>query len=441
MRVTSLFGRALFFALAIVAGAALMAVPSSASCNLYVSSSGRSANSGISAGSPIPLGTAVRRTRPGNVICLMAGQYHMDMLEISRSGTSNAWVTYTNYNGVAEIIASGDRPIIEVGPGVQYIEIKGLQLEGLNWASVGIACWGCNHLRIIGNQISHTGAAGISTSRDTDTGQAPDYITADHNLIYHCGYNQGFSSGITYDRNGWSDTYAGFHSFVTNNIISGMYDNSYHKSDGNGIISDNQPGDVTPPELIANNVVYQNGRRCISAFRATNAWVVNNTCYKNDLYRSAGEFQNENASRIYEVNNISYGWNTSNPYLDVAPLEDTHYEHNLWISSGTGRPSVVPFDVINEPAALKRDNPVFVNAPYVSPYGGGQYNNAVPPENITDQFHLQSGSPAIAAGIDPTTLPGIANEIVDGLKAYVYTDIEGNRREPGSRFDLGAYVH
>jgi hypothetical protein len=82
-----------------------------------------------------------------------------------------------------------------------------------------------------------------------------------------------------------------------------------------------------------------------------------------------------------------------------------------------------------------------VNPPYVSPTAGGQYNNAVPPEEITDQFHLGSGSPAIAAGIDPTTLPGIANEIIDGLKAYVYTDIEGNRRDPGSRFDLGAYVH
>jgi hypothetical protein len=70
-----------------------------------------------------------------------------------------------------------------------------------------------------------------------------------------------------------------------------------------------------------------------------------------------------------------------------------------------------------------------------------QYNNAVPPDQVTDQFHLQAGSPAIGTGIDPTTIPGISSEIFSGLKQYVYTDIEGYPRTPGSAFDLGAYVY
>jgi hypothetical protein len=54
---------------------------------------------------------------------------------------------------------------------------------------------------------------------------------------------------------------------------------------------------------------------------------------------------------------------------------------------------------------------------------------------------LQSGSSAIGAGIDPTTIPGISSEIISGLKQHVYTDIDGQARTPGSHFDLGAYAY
>ena len=422
----------------------LMASSPLGACTLYASPSGSSSNSGKSPSSPVPLLTAERLAQPGSVVCLLAGTYSVDTpFEIYKSGTSSSWIVYTNYNGGAVLIVpkSGTMGLMRLGPGVRYIEINGLQFDGYNTAVAAISCSGCDHLRVIGNQISHMGAAGISTFPDPSTGKRPDYVTADHNLIYHCGYNQGFSSAITYDQHGWYDTYAGFHSFVTNNIISGMYDNSSHRTDGNGIISDNQSGDVTPPELIANNVVYQNGRRCINLFHASSAWVVNNTCYKNDLDKYAGEFQTYYTSNIYEINNISFGWSSNSPYLDIRPLVDTSYHYNHWISSGTGTILVLPSSEASNPSALKHANPYFVNPPYVSATGAGQYNNAVPPAQITDQFHLQSGSPAIRAGIDPTTLSGVSSEIISGLKQYVYTDIEGNARTPGSAFDLGAYVY
>ena len=435
---------------AILCGGMSMLMVSSAmgACTLYASPSGSSRNSGTSSSSPIPLSTAVSRTQPGSVVCLMAGTYYIDLpygMGIYNSGTSSKWIVYTNYNGAVALIVPnsgyGSVPLFRLGSGVRYVEINGLQFDGQNVATTAIACSGCDHLRVIGNKISHMGAAGIATYPDSGTGKAPDYVTADHNQIYHCGYKQGFGSAISYEQHAWYDGFLGFHSFVTNNIISGMYDNSYHRTDGNGIISDNQSGDNTPPELIANNVVYQNGRRCITGRYSTNTWAVNNTCYKNGLDKMSGEYQTISTSGMYEVNNISYAWNMNYPHLDLTPLVDTHYHHNTWISSGTGTPLVVPSSVTTDPAQLKHADPLFVNPPYVSPTGSGQYNNAVPPDQITDQFHLQSGSSAIGAGIDPTTIPGIASEIISGLKQYVYTDIEGNARTPGSPFDLGAYVY
>jgi hypothetical protein len=169
--------------------------------------------------------------------------------------------------------------------------------------------------------------------------------------------------------------------------------------------------------------------------------MVNNTCYKNGLAKQAGEFQFYLTSGNYAVNNLSYGWNNRLPYLDGKPIVDNHYHYNQWIASGTGEPHVVPPGLINDPTALKHADPLFVNPPYVSPNGQGQYKNAVPPDKITDQFHLQPSSPAIAAGIDPTTLPGVSAEIISGLQAHIFTDIEGKPRHPGSPFDLGAYVY
>jgi hypothetical protein len=374
----------------------------------------------------------------------MAGTYYVDTpFGVYHSGTAVKWITYTNYNGAAAVLApnSGTGALFLLGSGTHYVEINGLQFDGQDTANTAVSCSGCDHLRVIGNKVRHMGASGIISYKDPSSGKTPDYITVDHNQVYHCGYNQGWGSAISFARHTWSDSYPGFHSFVTNNMISGMYDNSHYQSDGNGIIMDNQPGDDTPHVLIANNVVYQNGRRCIQSRFASRIWMVNNTCYKNGLARDIGEFQFQFTSENYAVNNLSYSWNDRYPYLDWKPSVDNHYHYNQWIASSTGKPQVVPPGLIKDPTALKHTDPLFVNPPYVSLNGQEQYKNAVPPDKITDQFHLKSGSPAIRAGIDPTTIPGISSEIIRGLQAYLFTDIEGKLRHPGSHFDLGAYVY
>src|SRR5215468_2137709 len=295
-------------------------------CTLYASPSGNNSNTGTSPSSPITLLGAARRTQPGSVVCLEAGTYYVTTpFEITRSGTSSNWVVYKNYTSGAVIApGSGSYSLFKVTPGVQYIEVMGLSFDGQNRAAAGISCQGCNHVRIVGNTINRAGSAAIAIYPESATGRHSDYITVDHNQIYHTGYNQGWGSGVSFKGNAWYDQYQGFHSFVTNNMVSGTYDGSTHHSDGNGIIMDDQSGDSTAPVLIANNVVYQNGARCIHSRYATNIWIVNNTCYKNGLDTTVaggqpiGEYQLYGSSHDYVVNNLVFSWGNRDSYYDYA---------------------------------------------------------------------------------------------------------------------------
>jgi hypothetical protein len=414
-------------------------------CTLYASPSGNDSNSGTSPSSPITFRGAAKKTVAGSVVCLLSGTYYVDTpFQITRSGNSSKWVVYKSYNGGVVIAPrSGSYDLIQVTAGVQYIEITGLQFNAQNTAAAGIGCQGCNHVSIIGNTINDAGSAAIAVFPDAASGKHSDYITVDHNQIYHTGYRQGWGSGISFKQNVWYDQYQGFHSFVTNNMVSGTYDGSTHHSDGNGIIMDNQSGANTPPALIANNVVYQNGGRCIHSRYAMHIWIVNNTCYKNGLDLSVAggqplaEYPLYGSSGDYVINNVTYAWGNRYSYYDINGTMATYYR-NLWYTSGTGT-NLVPSSVSGNSSMLKKGNSQFVNPPYVAPGTDGQYNNAVPPDQITNQFQLLSGSPAIGSGIDPTTIPNVSSAILTGLRTYIYKDINGNARGQGSGFDLGAY--
>src|SRR5207302_4941471 len=185
----------------------------------------------------------------------------------------------------------------------QYLEFDGLNLDGQNGVGSGFKChWG-HHMRFVGNYIKNMGSAGIST-------HFCDYITSDSNKVYHSGYNQGWSSGISYNSHPYYDTYTGFHSYVLNNIISGEFDGSTNHTDGNGIIMDRaNANNDTPPALVLNNVVYGNGGRCIESYLNSHHYYINNTCYKNTLDTNVvfPEAMVNDASSVQFINNLVYG--------------------------------------------------------------------------------------------------------------------------------------
>lgn len=419
-------------------------------CTLYASPAGNDSNSGTAPTAPKTFTGAAAATIPGSVVCLRGGTYNLSSsFNPPASGTPSSWIVYKSYgDGVANIVWTGiadASPMFRLGSGSfpsgpAYLEFRGLILDGRGNAGDAFFCQGAHHLRFIGNSMSNTGGSGIGT-RDCD------YLTADHNIINHNGYMPastsvpqwyGWTSGISFNSNQWFDTYSGFHNVISNNVVVGEYDSSSNHTDGNGIILDLSNGSYvastanTPPALIINNVVYGNGGRCVHAFVVTNFWVVNNTCYKNNLdptLGNAGSISTNNSHDGYFINNISLAWDSNNPtYIQEGTNANIHYYADLSFGSA------VSF-AYSDPSQFIQADPLFVNSPNL---GAGQYATALAPSLLGDGLKLLAASPARGRGIDPSAIPNLPAALVVDLKKYVYTDIDGKPRPQGS-FDLGAY--
>jgi hypothetical protein len=413
-------------------------------CTLFASPFGNNSNSGSSPSAPKTFLGAAAATQPGSVVCLLGGTYNLtSTFYPPASGSPSSWIVYKNYgDSPANLVwtagATG-QPMFKFGTGSfpsgpAYLTFQGLNLDGQNNALDGFFCHGAHHLHFIGNSISDTGGSGVGA---VDC----DYLTSDHNLINHNGYLYGWTSAISYNSVQWFDTYPGFHNIISNNIITGEFDGSPNHTDGNGIILDLSNGSYayssanTPPALIINNVVYGNGGRCIQANVVTNFWIVNNTCFDNDLDTSlgnVGSLVSQNSNNGYFINNIAKTWQSSNPSFDQEGSNaNIQYFANMYFGA--------PYNFsYSNSSQLINANPLFVNP--LSLTAGG-YATSLAPSLLGNDLTLLPLSPAYNKGIDPSTLSGLPAAIVSDLKLYIYTDINGKARPHAGGSDLGAYQH
>jgi hypothetical protein len=444
-------------------------VPLNPSCTIYVSPTG--GGSGGSYGSPTTISGAIAAETAGSVVCFEAGTYNLSStVEPTASGTASNYIIWVDYHWLTngETFAESGATLEWTGGAgtnegtgrfliqfaVPYRAFLGLTLNGEQYGNAGILCGSEGHHYVYyGMQVSGFIYSGLESS------QCGDYYTIINNRVWQNGENPNgvvtvaanAGSGITPNQlialSG--DTYPGLHNIIAGNIVSGQFDPTSDHTDGNGISLDLVKAQNTGGTLVANNVVYGNGARCIEINSGPyypsdvykNVVVANNTCYTNDLdltlLTPVAQFENRESTAVYYVNNITYAW------AGWSGGVDNWYEYNtkgtVWAGGNIWYQGV---EGVSQ--NLTNTNPLFLNPPAYDSSAGGQYANSLTPAALGDGLALQAGSPAIGAGVDPSTVSGIsgtqiATDMQNGVMGVsIYTDINGNTR-PSNSFDLGAY--
>lgn len=393
---------------------------------------------------------AADRTNPGDFVYIMDGIYseakvlfsiHATVLYISRSGTSNAYITYKNYPGHKPKISGVNCRWNCVRIRANYIRFEGIELEGPNqnityeearamydyyvttppasrdWHLLGTM--NTNGLSLGGDMISSVPWHHIEVRNcvvhDFQGGGIGgsdfDYITIENNVVYNNSwYGMYATSGISvfHSRDFDSNT-SSYKNFVRGNICHNNktlipWAGRDYLSDGNGIIiDDNRNTQVeggipyTGKTLVENNVSHNNGGSGIHAYSSNNVDIINNTAYNNGTVVGYPEIYGQDGVNVNIYNNIMYA-RTGGACNSNAG--GTTYDFNIYFNGPASRQGAN--DMVADPKFVKLAL------------------------DETADFHLRSNSPAINSGNDT---PGLFSSV----------DIKGVERPIGAKPDRGAY--
>lgn len=394
----------------------------------YVSPTGNDINPGTFS---LPWKTPAKAgatAQAGDTVIFRGGTYYSQLTPKNSGNTTNGWITFQAYPGEEPIIIHDAYFSKGVNiDGVNYIKIIGLTAIAAGENGPGISINNAHHIHILNCVARDSATSGIATTNGID------FITIEGNTIHNnSNIGQYNGSGISIWNSGGPiyDNSSGYHIIIKNNLIYNNRNITTEPSDGNGIILDNNDLGGTadsqlPKALVANNVIYDNGGRCIHVRNSSNADVINNTCY-----------HNLETERIAEGCNGEITLQRTNTYSSSVNIQV--YNNIVYGKGGTcnvGRSQAYIFQV-------------FCNSTYCPQYVSGYnlwYNGAVKQLGSNDMianplFYNPSLDPVTANfNLSPTS-PAIDNG-TDLFEAIINRDYLGNIRPQGEGIDRGAYEH
>ena len=416
---------------------------------LYISTTGNDANNGLTPGTAIATLTqaqALAVTAQGNgagyCVRYLPGTYSTTQF-LTIGGTTDSLTGYmalvsdtrgaakirgNSFDGFDATHTGGTGPC---GGTSNYVIVDGFDVSGTTGfgGGSGINVSFSHHDKVINNTIHDSSGAGLQTNCE-------DYFLANNNIIYNnAGRNSSNYSGISDLQPGTFDTAPGFHHFLTNNTVfkNGIgYSVTATHTDGNGIILDGWGvRSYKQLVLVEDNVIYNNGGRCIEALQALTApagTIRNNTCFHNvqdsllDPF-SPCELLFAASTGFTVVNNVFAADLTFRTGTDAicdngtdggSIVSQNFYYNNLTFNGTPGAASVGLVSTISV-VTSGNGNLLGVNPLLTAP----STNLAMA------KFNLQPASSAVAVG----TL----------AYGYAAQDRAGNPRVLNGQIDIGAY--
>ncbi len=412
---------------------------------------------------------AAQRVNPGDTVYLRGGVHNRSpfglptfaLVYVSRDGTAEAPITFTNYPGETPIVSTvginGDK-LSSFGSAfhvnARHVVFRGLTIEGntsvVSYEEAAAVEDKFNseiepNLARTRTQygislIPYSGKIGSNiliencVIRDC-TGSAiaiqggTDYVTVRNNVVYGnlTRNNQGGSAINVYQLGGQAGAPAGetriliennrvfnnqnLFKWARNVTVNGVVERRVTYSDGNGVIVDLSPN-YTGRILIRNNLIYHNGGFGVALTSSRNVDVFNNTTYRNG--RGPGLIDQAAYAEISNTGNASL--TTTNRI----------YNNIFWLRDGKNQTNGTVNDVVAANNLFWRDSGGTFQARGPGTIGANPQFLRVPSSDTDPDasFLLQPTSPAIDSGLVLEAVP---------------VDFDGLVRPQGNGQDRGAY--
>jgi hypothetical protein len=401
------------FGIACLAGAgAVPGAPQRGGATYHVSPTGSDSNPGSAARPFKTIQKAANGVKPGDTVLVDDGVYTYSgpndcygkvVVCVSRGGSPDNWVVFRSKNKWGAKIDGGNGKAgvgFVVSGGASYVRIQDFEMSGLanvDGSAGGIDLFdGGSHFQVIGNHIHNIGRVCTNTSN----GQNGVFIEADNvlmeaNLIHDVGRlepgQQGCRPGNEYWKNHDHGVYhdGGDHVTIRNNVI-------YNINQGWAIQV--WPKSRAHMNILNNTIAFGNQHK--GKLGAVVMWAP-----------STGGM---NVSDSIIANNIFYRVNTAAIWMGGESREKSMRFANVRISNNVISNGVLLFAEKNVDTSglILADNLEKTDPKFAAP--------------AAFDFHLQSDSPGIGAGL---ALPGVG------------ADYDGRVRPQGGRVDVGAYEH
>lgn len=281
---------------------------------------------------------------PGTTIYLRAGTYDTNRdgaLSIRRSGTANSWIRIAPYPGErVELVSGGEYGNGFEFLGASYVELSGFVIRGRDDSINGTGVFikdGAHDIRVIGNQISNFGGAGVSLV-------GASKVTIEGNEVRDNAFRSHYQgSGISlFKPTGPVASGDNYSNVIRGNYVVHNYNAVPHRddgriTDGNCIIMDrfDEVG-YQGRTLIENNVCAENGGRGVHTYRSSNIVARNNTLYHNmwtsEIAAGRGEMTAGEGRNIVFYNNLVFNRSGVASFIN-NDNQNTNF-HNNYVVSG-----------------------------------------------------------------------------------------------------------
>jgi parallel beta-helix repeat protein len=388
----------------------------------YVSTGGSDSNNGTSVGTAFLKIQKCINTMVAGDTCFVRGGTYSESVTINKQGNSVSSITLKNYQNETPIISGGITLT-----NADYWVIDGITVQGSS--SYGIYSDGSDNITYKNCEVDHPLDGGIINRNSTN-------VVVDNCNVHHTNWRGD-----------------GSHEAISMVNVNGfeVRNNQVHDSKEEGI--DAKYG--ARNGKIYNNVVYGNGGPNIYIDAASNIDIFNN-----NVYGATGD--KANIGLAVEVNSNNYSTDNIKIYNNI--MRDSKGGVSFWVEAGAeGYASFDGTQIFNNlfyrnisRGAIRyggfsnyatnsqiKNNIFKGNSSTIDVTGtaGIDHNlfdtspkgtNAITTssfgfaDEVGFDFHLNSNSPAVNAGVSVTT---------------VTTDFDGNSRPSGSAYDIGPYEY